>query len=163
VLVFQVVRVLPDVKADYRVFAFHDRAILVGGGDYVYLASVLDQPRPAGAEARGGGGGEFFLEGGEAAEGGVDSGGQVAHRVASGAGAQDRPKHRVVVVAAGVVADGGADVFGDDRAVVRQKFFDRFVREVGGGFERFVGVRHVSGVMLVVMNLHRLGVNMRFQ
>src|SRR5205807_1447441 len=70
VLVLEVVRVLPHVEAHYRGLALHQRAVLIGGRDDVELARfVLDQPRPARAEACGSGGGKFLLELIEPAEG----------------------------------------------------------------------------------------------
>src|SRR5437763_3446381 len=63
VLVLQVVGVLPDVEAKHREFSLHQRAVLIRGGINVQLARmVLHQPRPARAEAPGGGGGELLLE-----------------------------------------------------------------------------------------------------
>ena len=64
----------PDVEADDRLTLdagdglAHQRAVLVGGRADGQLAAVDDEPRPAGAEARGAGLGEVFLELGEAAE-----------------------------------------------------------------------------------------------
>src|SRR5207245_5910509 len=60
--------VLPDVHAHHRVLAFHDGAVLVGGGDDVELSRVRDQPRPARAEAAHARGRKLLFEGIEAAE-----------------------------------------------------------------------------------------------
>ena len=57
---------------------------------------------------------------------------------------------------AAVVADGGFDVFGHDRQIVRQHLVQRLAvkfRMLGDGG---VEVVHVSRVMLVVMDFHRL-------
>src|ERR1039457_3997144 len=47
VLILQVIGVLPDVNSQDGGFAFHDRAVLVGGGGDVKLASVDNKPCPS--------------------------------------------------------------------------------------------------------------------
>ena len=44
-----------------------------------------------------------------------------------------------------------------------EDFFDRFLFEPGRRGNRLVEFRHISGVMFVVMNLHRLRVDVRFE
>src|SRR5687768_8464337 len=68
VLVLQVVGVLPDVEAQKRFLAFHQRTVLVRGALDHQLAAGIDQPRPAAAEARRRRLGKLLLEGVEAAE-----------------------------------------------------------------------------------------------
>src|SRR5690349_1886658 len=41
VLVFQIIGVFPYIKAEDRLLAFHDRVILVGGGEDGELAAIL--------------------------------------------------------------------------------------------------------------------------
>src|SRR5438045_4651249 len=54
VLIFQIVGVLPHIDPHHRELAFHNRAILVGGGDDIELAgAILYKTSPTGAEARG--------------------------------------------------------------------------------------------------------------
>src|SRR5690242_534978 len=72
VLIFQIVGVLPNVAAHYRVFAFHQRIVLVRRGGDLHLSSGLDQPGPTGAETSHAGRVEFLFERIEAAEGRVD-------------------------------------------------------------------------------------------
>src|SRR6185295_3217472 len=67
----------------------------------------------------------------------------------------------VVQVAAAVVADRAALVLGD-RAEIRDDLLDGLAVEVGAG-ERIVGLVHVGLVMLVVMQLHRLLVDVRLE
>src|SRR6187200_3789675 len=62
VLVLQVVGVLPDVEAEQRCLAFHQRAVLVWRARYLHAVAALDQPRPATAEARRAGLRERLLE-----------------------------------------------------------------------------------------------------
>src|SRR5205807_2153902 len=74
VLILEVIGVLPYIQADDRIFAFHDRAVLVGGGGDGDFVAILHQPRPAGAEAARRRRSELFLKLIERAEGGVDGG-----------------------------------------------------------------------------------------
>ncbi len=84
-----------------------------------------------------------------------------AFGLASLALAHNRPEHRVVGVAAAVVAHRGADGLG--HAVdFGDELFDRLIAQIGA-FNRLVQVIHVSLVMLVVMDFHRSGVDRRFQ
>jgi hypothetical protein len=61
--------VLPDVEAQDRLLAFHDRRVLIRRALDRQLAAGVDEPRPAAAEAADAGLGELLLEGVEAAEG----------------------------------------------------------------------------------------------
>ena len=105
--------------------------------------------------------GELFLELVEAAELAVDGLGQIAARLAAALGAHDRPEQRMVGVAAAVVAHGGADIFRNLFDVAAQ-IFDALLGDAVA-FERLVEVVDVRLVMLVVMDLHRLGVDVRLQ
>ena len=69
---------------------------------------------------------------------------------------------RVVHVAAAVVAHGGADVFRNFVDLCEQLFDGKF-REIGVTFERLVEVGDVSAVMLIVMDFHRLRVDIRLE
>src|SRR5579883_1275104 len=69
VLIFQIVRVLPDVEAQHRLLALHNRAVLVSGRNNLELpAAIFHQPRPARAEASGRSRVELLFESFEAAE-----------------------------------------------------------------------------------------------
>jgi hypothetical protein len=65
-------------------------------------------------------------------------------------------------VAATVVANRRANVIGH-RADVTQEVFDALGLKLGIFLERRVQIGHVCLVMLSVMNLHRLGVDVRFE
>jgi hypothetical protein len=172
VLVFEVVGVLPDVDAEDGFSGGgagggedgfgHDRVVLVGGGgdgEPPPFAVFDDEPGPAGAEAFGAGFGEFGFEIGEGAEGGVDGGEEVAGGFAAGAfGCEEGPEEGVVDVAAAVVADGGADVFGDGGEGF-DEVFGGFVGEVGLGGDGGVEVGDVGLVVLAVVDLHGGGVD----
>ncbi len=165
VLVFEVVGVFPDVDAEDG-FACggagggedgfgHDGVVLVGGGGDGEFAVFDDEPGPAGAEAFGAGFLEFGFEIGEGAEGGFDGVAESAGGF-TGAGAfggEEGPEEGVVHVAAAVVADGGADVFGNGGESF-DEVFGGFVGEVGLGGDGVVEVGDVGLVVFVVVNLH---------
>ena len=100
---------------------------------------------------------ELFFEFVEAAEGFVDG----LREVADGGalfcgGVEDFPEERVVVVAAAIVADGGADFLGDDGQVVGEDFVERLAVKIGCAFaDGFVEIGDVGVVMLAVMDFHR--------
>src|SRR5438094_393480 len=162
ILILQVVRVLPDVEAHDDLLVFHERTVLVRAALDRQLAAVVDQPRPAAAEAADAGFLEFFLEFVEAAERGLDRIGNRAARRPAGLRPHDLPEHRVVRVSAAVVAHRGADVFG--HAVdAAQQIFDALRLQLRVLLERCVQIRDVRVVMLAVVNLHRLFVDMRLE
>ena len=88
--------------------------------------------------------------------------GHVAGRRAAGAGRHQLPEERMIPVAAAVVAHGRADVFGHAVHVANQ-IVEALVVQLGMLVERVVQIRHVGLMMLAVMNLHRLGVDVRFE
>src|SRR5206468_1766541 len=91
----------------------HDRIVLVGGGDNFQFATIHHEPDPAAAEAPDAARFKLFLERVEAAEGGLDVVAQFAAGRATGFWSHQFPKHRVVVMAAAVVAHRTADVVGN--------------------------------------------------
>ena len=109
-----------------------------------------------------GGGGEVLLEAVETAEILVDGPGQLTHRLAVLILLEQRPEERVVGMPAAVVADLDARRFRHLREVCENLIYahsgDR--RQVG---DRRIEVGHIRGVVLVVVNLHGLGVNERLQ
>ena len=117
------------------------------------LAALEDEPAPAGAELLGGGLVEELFEGLEVAEVGFDLGGDVAGGLAAALGLHDLPEHGVVDVAAAVVLDDVADVFGDGVEVL-DEVFGGFLAEVGVLFDGAVEVGDVGLVVLVVVELH---------
>src|SRR5690606_4630971 len=101
VLVLQVVGVLPDVEAEDRRVAVHDRRVLVRRGvDLQVPRAVHDEPGPARAETAGGLLLEQRLELVEAAERLVDRLPQLTARLPAGVGAHDLPEEVVVHVPA---------------------------------------------------------------
>jgi hypothetical protein len=76
--------------------------------------------------------------------------------------AHDLPEHRVVGVAAAVVAHGGADVLGQLRQL-GEDLFNRHGRDLGMVFHCLVELLYIRGVMLVVMKLHGLRVDRRLE
>jgi hypothetical protein len=130
-----------------------ERVVLVGGGDDLELAAFEDEPAPAGAELLGGGLVEGLLEGLEVAEVGLDLGGDGAGGLAAALGLHDLPEHGVVDVAAAVVLDDLADVFGDGGEVL-DEVFGGLGAEVGVLLDGAVEVGDVGLVVLVVVELH---------
>src|SRR6266853_6476157 len=108
VAIIDVVGVLPDVAAEDRRRAMHQRIFAVGGlGDFEL--AILDlQPAPAGAELTDAGGGEIGLELVQAAEILGDLLFQATRQLAAAAiGLHPAPEMDVVIVLAGIVEDRG--------------------------------------------------------
>ena len=97
----------------------------------------------------------------ERAERVLDRRAQRTAGLAASVRAHDLPEQRVVGVAAGVVADRGLLVLGE-RVEVREHLLDGGVRELRS-LERGVRVRHVGAVVEVVVDAHRLGVDVRLE
>src|SRR6266702_4900115 len=108
VAIVDVIGVLPDVAAEDRAGAMHQRVLAIGGLGDLELAALDLQPAPAGAELADAGGGKVGLEFLEAAEVLVDllfePSGQFA---AAAIRLHPLPEMYVVVVLAGIVEDGG--------------------------------------------------------
>ena len=153
---------LPNVDAQQRRIAVHQGAVLVGGAfDDELLVLVDAEPSPTAAETAGGRSAEVRLECIETAELRGDRLGQLAARLAALAGANRRPKLRVIGVSAAVVANRGPNVLGDLVDVLEQ-LFDWPIVPLGP-FDGLVQIRHISLVMLIVMDFHRLGVDVRLK
>src|SRR5947209_966618 len=130
VLVREVVRVLPDVVAEDRRLTGRDRAVLVRRARHIQLAAVEHEPGPTRAELVRSGRLELLLEVVERPERARDRIAQLAARFAAAIRAHPAPEERVVVVAAGVVADRRTDVVG--QLVEAPKYlFDRLVSPFG--------------------------------
>ncbi len=92
----------------------------------------------------------------------LDGFGDRAAGVASAFGLHDLPEHGVVDVAAAVVADRAADVFGNAfRSRIKSSAL--LGLQFGMLFERGIQVFHVGRVMHVVMQVHRLLINDGFE
>jgi hypothetical protein len=130
--------------------------------DFHFAFAVSRQPDPSAAELAYTGGVEFFLESLEVAKGLLDYVGDGAGGIASAMGLHDVPEHGVVDVAAAIVADGAADVFGNGVQVADQ-IFGAFLVQFGMLVERRVQVLDVGGVVHVVMQVHRLFVDGGFE
>ena len=65
-------------------------------------------------------------------------------------------------MAAGIVADGGADVGGEGVEVLKKLFSGLFL-EIGMGGEGFVEIVDVSSVVLAVVERHGLGIDVGFE
>ena len=156
---------LPHVESEHGNLPFHERAVLVGGAEHLELAARDGKPRPAAAEPGRPGCGQLLLERREAAERLLDRVGEGAARLTAAALARrrhDRPEQRVIVVAAPVVAHRGTDVLRHARDAAEQRLEALLVQR-GMLVERRVQVAHVRLMMLAVVDLHRLGVDVRLQ
>ena len=102
VLIFQIIRVFPDVAADDRLaFAAgdglaHERIVLVRGGNDFQFAVVGDEPDPAAAETAEARRFKLRLEIIEAAERGLDVVREFAGGRAAGVRAENFPEERMV-------------------------------------------------------------------
>src|ERR1700721_2510502 len=114
VVVFELIGVLPDVIAEDRQQAWGKRVVLVRSAkDLHFAGGFARHANASAAELFYSGIVELGLKILEVAEGFGDHFGDRAVRVASTFGLHDLPEHAVVDVASAVVADGGADVFGN--------------------------------------------------
>ncbi len=153
---------LPHVVAQDGEAAFHQRIVLIRRrGDFQLARGAFHQPDPAAAEAPNAGCLELLLEGVEAAERLVDRVRNLAGWLAAFARRHDLPKHRVIHVAAAVVAHDGADVLGHG-AQVFHELLGAFALELGP-FDGVVQLGDVGRVVLVVMDLHRFRVDVRLE
>src|SRR5438094_476360 len=161
VLVLEVIRVLPDVNSQQRKVALGNRRVLVRSRIKLEAGAVPDEPGPATAETLDAAVVDLRLELLERAERVVDRRAQCAARLAAPVRAHDLPEEGVVGMAAGVVADGRPLVL-RDRIEAREHGLDGCVGPLGP-FERGVRVRNVRAVVKVVVDAHRLGVDMRLE
>ncbi len=152
---------LPDVQAHHRLTGLghhvHDRVVLVLGGHDLELVALRDQPYEARTEQAGGRVRELFLEGIEGAEAGVDGRTQAAGRLAAAGRRHAVPEKDVVEVTATLVANAGAVLAG-----LGQNRFQILIFELGA-FDGFLEFGQISVVMLLVVNLHRTTVDIRFE
>ena len=142
---------LPDIDAEHRRGAVHQRVLAVRRLHDLQLAVLDRQPRPAGAELPLAGFHEVGAELVVAGEIGVDRGLQLARQApAAAVRLHPLPEVQVVVVLAGIV---------EERLVLAEGLLDdRLDRLVGhAGFGRQL-VHHVDIglVVLVVVELQRL-------
>src|SRR6267378_3554828 len=122
VVVFEIVGVLPDIVAENGIEALRDGVVLVRRGEDFYSFCVACQPYPSATKLAYTGGVEFFLEGLEVAKSLLDHVADGTAGIASALGLHDGPEHGVVHVAAGVVADGAADILRNSVQVSDQVF-----------------------------------------
>src|SRR4051794_6942327 len=141
---------LPDVAAEDRKSAVHQRILAVRGlGDFEL--AVLDlQPAPARAELADTGGGKIGLELLEAAEVLVDLLLKPARELAATTiGLHPAPEMDVVVMLAGIV---------EHRGVLAERSLHDLFEGLAFEFsplDRVVAVRHIGLVMLIVMIFER--------
>src|SRR2546423_7607052 len=122
VLVLQIIGVLPDVVDEDREVALQRRAFVLGGAVDTKRAVLLRarEPNPAAAEYARARFYEARLELGHIAEAARERIGKGALRLTAGHGGHGAPEEAVVVMTAGVVAYGGADVCRQLRRIEQQ-------------------------------------------
>ncbi len=165
VLVLEVIGVFPEIDAEEDLAALDEWGVLVGGRFEFEGTILVDaEPEPAAAEDAEGGLDEVFA--GFLGIGGVEGLEKGLAEGVAGAGAfiatEGFPEQGMVDVAAGVVADGGADPFGD-LVEIGEEFLGGMLVEIGVVSDGLVEVVDVAGVMFAVMDLHRLGIDVRFE
>ena len=162
ILVVEIVGVFPDVEAEDGSATFGERGVLVWGAfDDECAISADAEPCPDAAEAGGSGFIELFPEVIEGTECGIDCGGEFASGFSATAGGEDGPKEGVVGMSATVIANDGADVFGDCVEI-----FDEVFNGFGcewGAFEGGIDVVDVCLVVFGVMDFHGARIDMRFE
>src|SRR5690606_39998731 len=163
VLVLQIIGVLPNVDAENRRLPLRKRRVLVSRGrDGKVAVLINDQPAPAAPEMTGCLAAELLLELIERAERLVDGLGERAARLPTPVRAHDGPEQRVIRVAATVVADRRPDLL-RHRVEVAHQLLDALRLQVRVALKRLVHVVHISLVMLVMVDPHRLLIDMRLQ
>ena len=148
---------LPNVQAKDWSAAFHQGTVLVGGAFNDQLAAINAQPCPATTEASARSSRELFLEGVETAKFGIDRSRQVSRRTSATTGREDAPEQAVIGMTATVVSHGTSFVIRNGRQIGNQ-ILDRLSAEIGP-IDRCVHFGDIAGVVLAVMNFHRLGIN----
>lgn len=165
ILVLEVIGVFPEIDSKEDLAALDEGGVLVGGRFELQGAVLVDgEPEPTAAEDGQGGldevlAGLFGIGGVEGLEDGLAEG-------IAGAGAfiatEGFPEEGMIDVPAGVVADGGADAFGD-LVEVGEEFLGRMLLEIGIVSDGLVEVVDVASVVFAVMDLHGLGIDVRFE
>ncbi len=158
--VFQVVRVLPDITAEERRSPVRQHAVLVGQRHdlQALCGPVYDEERPPRAEVFCGRVGEESLKPLERAEVPRDRVGDRALRRSVRVRCEDVPEELMVGVAPAIVANRRPNRF-RHLVEVAQQVLDREPGELRIRLERFVQVVDVRCVMLVVVELHRLRID----
>src|SRR5712692_7015866 len=162
VLVLQVVGVFPHVIAHHGIQTTHQRAILIGRRNDRKLAALVEyEPRPAGAKTLDARVVESSLELVEGAERLLNGARQRVGGLAASIGLHDGPEHAVIGMAASIVLYSRANIL---RHIlnVAQHIVNALAGKVGIIY-RVVQVVDIGGMVLVVMQLHRLCVNVWLQ
>lgn len=120
------------------------------------------EPGPAASKLAGGRFGKGLLKSGEVFEVVIDGLAQIVAWFGALVFPEARPKEGMVDVAAAVIADHGTNFFRHGVQICEQAFHGA-VGEVGVLSQGFVQVGEIGLVMFVVMDLHRLGIDMRLQ
>jgi hypothetical protein len=162
--VLQIVGVLPDIAAEEPRCPVHQHAVLVGQRHDLEAVprGVHDQKRPSRAEVFCGRVGKERLKLFERAEVPLDGVSDRALRRSVRARSKDVPEELMVHVASAVVSDHCPDRL-RDLVEAMQQVLDRELGERRIRLECLVQVVDVGFVMPVVMEFHRLRVDVRLE
>ncbi|MNP18007.1 hypothetical protein D3C76_1104600 [compost metagenome] len=153
---------LPHIQTKDRCVAVHQRAVLVATAfDHQRLGRRHAEPCPATTEARQCCFGERLLECTEAAQLLENGLADFANRFAAPSRRHDLPEQRMVGMTASLVDHRRTQGLGK-RLDAGDQFFDRPLDKLSP-LQRRVEVVDVSLVVLAVVNLHGLGIDVRFQ
>ncbi|MNP17156.1 hypothetical protein D3C76_1095800 [compost metagenome] len=153
---------LPDVQAEDRRVAVHQRAVLVTTAfDHQGLGRGHAQPGPAAAETGQRSLGKSLLEGVETTQLLLDGLGHGALWQAPALGRHHPPEQRMVGVAAALVNHCVLQLL-RQLPNAGDQFFHRPLR-ILAAFYRRIEVVDIGLVVLAVVNLHGLSIDVRFQ
>jgi hypothetical protein len=154
--------VLPNIVAKQHPTAFHQWGILVWPGDDRELAVPTGRDEhPTRAEHAQAGGIELLLQLVQTAEIAVDRGLQITLRLARVLG-HDLPEHGVVGMSAAVVAYGRADRL-REFSELGKHLLERHPGHLRVILQSVVQIIDIGRVVAVVVDLHRLSVDMRLE
>src|SRR6266566_2068755 len=161
VLIFEVIGMLPHVVTQDRIETVRQGVILVGGGNDSEAIATQNKPGPAGAKALHASIIECSLERIERAKLGIDRLCQITARLTAPVGGHALPEQGMIEMAAAVIADGRTNIL---RKLVKTTY-DLFNRQRGKlmALQRTIQIGDVRVVVLVMMQLHRLGIDVRLK
>src|SRR5439155_8757289 len=158
------VGVYPDVqtKNSFSATRKQVRSVLIRSRVDGKFPVADNQPGPTGAKAAQASSGKFLLKSGKRAKRRIDRRRKIPLGLSATALFHERPEEHVVPVAAAVVADGVANIL-RDRVEAFEQIVDGLGLQTGLTLQGLVEVGNVSAVMFVMMDLHRLGVDVRLK
>ena len=152
----------PEIESEKGGFAFQKWRVLIGGGDDRKFSVLFHKPGPTAAEALERCIGEFFFEGLVRSEVLFDRLGEFPGRFAAAVRRHHEPKFAVIKVSPDIVTKPYADGL-RSLVEIHEEFLGRELGEFGLVREKLVRVSDIGLVVLVVVNPHRFGIDVRLQ